>query len=41
MIFAKNFARFYEKKKILGASDAWSMRRLSHWPSEPEYYIVD
>jgi hypothetical protein len=25
-IFAKNFARNYEKKIILGTSDAWSMR---------------
>ena len=25
MIFAKNFARNYEKKIILGTSDAWSM----------------
>ena len=29
------------KKKILGMSDAWSTIRLSHWPSEPVYYIVD
>ena len=29
------------EKKILGTSDAWSMSRLSHWPSEPGYYIVD
>ena len=32
--------RNYEKK-ILGTSDAWSPSRLSHWPSEQEYYIVD
>ena len=41
MVFAKNFARFYEKQIILGASDAWSMSCLSHWSSEPAYYIVD
>ena len=23
MVFAKNFARFYEKKIIVGTSDAW------------------
>ena len=32
-IFAKNFAKNYEKKIILGTSDAWSMRRSSHQPS--------
>ena len=32
--------RNYEKK-ILGTSDGWSTSRLSHWPSEPAYYIVD
>ena len=40
-VFAKIFARFYEKKIILGTSDAWSTSRLSHWPSKPAYYIVD
>ena len=40
-IFAKKIAGFYEKKIILGTSDAWSTSRLSHWPSEPAYYIVD
>ena len=40
MIFAKNFARNYEKK-ILGTSDAWTMSRLSHQPSGPAYYIED
>ena len=40
-IFAKNFARFYEKEIMLGTSDAWSMGHLSHCPSEPAYYIVD
>ena len=40
-VFAKNFARFYENKIILGASDAWLISRLSHRPSEPAYYIVD
>ena len=28
-------------KKYLEMSDAWSMSHLSHWPSEPGYYIVD
>ena len=28
-------------KKILGSSDAWSMKRLFHQPSEPAYYILD
>ena len=32
--------RYYEKK-ILGTSDASSMSRLSHRPSEPAFYIVD
>ena len=41
MVFAKNFARFYEKKMILGTSDAWSKRLLSHRPSDPAYYIED
>ena len=41
MIFAKNFARNYEKKIILGTSDAWSMSRLSKRPSDPAYYIED
>ena len=41
MFFAKNFARFYEKKIILGTSDIWSTSRLSHRPSEPAYYILD
>ena len=30
------------KKKIIhGTSDAWSMSRLSHRPSDPVYYIED
>ena len=29
------------KKIILGISDAWSMSRSSHRPSEPAYYIED
>ena len=33
MIFAKNFARNYEKKIMLGTSDARSMSCLSHRPS--------
>ena len=41
MIFAKNFARNYEKIIILGTSDTWSMRRSSHRPSHPAYYIED
>ena len=41
MIFAKNFARNYEKMIILETSDAWSMSRLSQQTSEPAYYIVD
>ena len=30
-----------KKKIILGTSDAWSMIRLSHRPSDPAYYIVN
>ena len=37
MIFAKNYARFFEKKIILGTSDAWLTIHLSHWPGEPAY----
>ena len=40
-IFAKNFARNYEKKIILGTSYTWSMRRSSHRPSDQAYYIED
>ena len=40
-IFAKHFARNYEKKIIPGTSDAWSMSRSSHRPSDPGYYIED
>ena len=29
------------KKIILGTSDAWSMSRSSHQPSDPAYYIED
>ena len=29
------------KKIILGTSHTWSMRRSSHWPSNPAYYIED
>ena len=39
-IFAKNFARNYEKK-ILGTSDAWSTSRLANRPKNPAYYIED
>ena len=35
MIFAKNFARNYEKEIMLGTSDAWSMIHLAHRPSKP------
>ena len=41
MIFAKNFVRNYEKKIILGTSDAWSMSRLSQRTSDPACYIED
>ena len=41
MIFAKNFARNYEKEIILGTSDAWSMSRSSQRPTNPAYYIED
>ena len=40
MIFAKNFARNYEKK-ILGTSDAWSMSRSFQRTSYPPYHIED
>ena len=40
-IFAKNVAKHYEKKILLGASDAWSMSHLSQRSSEPVYYIED
>ena len=40
-IFAKNFARNYGKKMILGTSDAWSTSHLSQQTSKPEYYILD
>ena len=33
--------RNHEKKLMLGKSDAWSMSRSSHQPSEPAYYIED
>ena len=26
---------------MIGTSDAWSMSRSSHWPSDPAYYIED
>ena len=40
-MFAKNIARNYLKKIILGTSDPWLMRRSSHQPSDPSYYIED
>ena len=36
MIFAGNYARFYEKK-ILGTLNAWFTIHLSHRPGEPAY----
>ena len=39
MIFAKNFARNYEKKIILGTSDTWSLSHWSQQSSDPVYYI--
>ena len=36
MIFAKNFARKYEKIIILGTSDAWSMSHSSQQPPTSE-----
>ena len=36
----KDFTRNCEKK-ILGTSDAWSMRQSSHQPSDPGYVIED
>ena len=41
MIFAKNFEEITKKKIILGTSEAWSMSRLFHRPSEPVHCIVD
>ena len=41
MIFAKNFARNFEKKIILGTSDTRSMSCSSQRPSDPAYYIKD
>ena len=35
-----NFARNYEKK-VHETLEAWSMRRSSHRPSNPAYYIED
>ena len=40
-VFAKNSARFYEKKIMLVTSDAWLTSCLSHRPSEPACHIVD
>ena len=40
MIFAKNFARDYEKK-MLEKSDAWAMSHLSQQFRDPPYYIGD
>ena len=38
-VFAKNFARIYEKKIILGTSDAFMMSHLAHGPSDPVIII--
>ena len=40
MIFVKNFARNYEKKIILGTSDAWCMSHLSQRPCAV-YYVEE
>ena len=40
-IFAKNFARNYEKKIILGTSDTCLTSHFFQQPSEPAYYILD
>ena len=39
--FLQRIFQDFMKKIILGTSDTWSMSRLSHWPSDPTYYIVD
>ena len=36
-----NSIRSYDKRIMLGTSDAWSMSHLSHRPSNPAYYIED
>ena len=42
MIFAKNFARNFEKKeKVLRTSFSLSMSRSSQRTSDPAYYIED
>ena len=41
MIFAKNFARNYEKKNNTWNIRAWSMSHSSQQTSNPEYYIED
>ena len=33
--------RTYEKKIMLGTSNAWSMSHLSQRPGDPAYYIED
>ena len=40
-VFAKNFARNYEKNIILGTSDPWLTSHLFQPTSKPVYYIVD
>ena len=37
----KNFARNYEKRIILGTSDAWLTSHLSQQNCKPAYYTVD
>ena len=45
--FLKTLCKFLQRilqevmKKVLGTSDAWSMRRSSQRPSDPAYYIED
>ena len=39
--FANNVARFYEKKTMLGTSDAWLTSHSSRRTSEQAHYIVD
>ena len=39
--FCKEFCKKSWIKIILGTSDAWSMIRLSHHPSDPAYYVVN
>ena len=40
-VFCKEFCKKSWKKIILGTSDTWLAIRLSHRPSNPEYYFVN